>query len=153
MPNKTVYLYTGENSQVVQTENGDRMTMQDFKNKHFSEVVKHWNEADCVIYTQTLSVGVDYSVEESKSFDTFVSLYIGGDIQADSFVQSLMRCRNYRDKTHTIFMKSFDNIKLKRNFSPLDEYIKHGIDLQHDKLDRALDMFRRSTGNRMCLAA
>ena len=49
----------------------------------FADVNKAWAGVQAVIYTQTLSAGVDFSVATEHTFDSFIHVYGGMSCTAD----------------------------------------------------------------------
>lgn len=60
------------------------------KKEDFADVETSWDGLDALIYTGTLSVGVDFN---KPNFDMFVGVFSPKTTTADSFVQSLLRVR------------------------------------------------------------
>lgn len=94
-------LYTGEDYRLV--EGGISHAQQ--KKHDFKNVEKAWKDMDLVIHTSTLQAGVDYSVCIADTFDTFVHVYTGMSNTADQFVQSTLRCRNWKNKEHIMYIR------------------------------------------------
>ncbi len=65
------------------------------------DVNKYWKEARLVIYTSTLSCGVNFT---ENHFHENVSCFTNRAETPDFFTQGLMRCRNLIDNKMTIYM-------------------------------------------------
>lgn len=68
---------------------------EDFRNNEI------WNQCDLLIYTSTLSAGVDFNL---KHFDKLYGIYSQQTSQANYFVQSLLRVRQFNLNTHEIYL-------------------------------------------------
>lgn len=60
---------------------------------------------DVIFHTSTLQAGVDYSVSTADTFDSFIHVYTGMSSTADQFVQSTLRCRNWKNKEHIMYIR------------------------------------------------
>lgn len=78
--------YHGDNYQIE--ESG--LTHAKRKQEDFINIESKWNSYQVVLYTQSISCGVDYNVEIDKTFDQFVHIYAGGSCTPDVFVQSIL---------------------------------------------------------------
>lgn len=63
--------------------------------------VSEWVNYDVVIYTETITVGVDF---DGKHFDCFIGIY-HPPMNPELFVQGLLRVRKFSTKNHYLFMK------------------------------------------------
>ena len=72
---KNIILYHGENYETDCDDNGNKIYHDDRKKIDFGDVENAWITKDCVIYTGTLSVGVDFNI---KHFDKFIGVYSSG---------------------------------------------------------------------------
>ena len=63
---------------------------------------KYWTQARLVVYTGTLTSGVNFT---KKHFHENVSCFTNKGGSASLFTQSLMRCRNLIDNKMTIYIQ------------------------------------------------
>jgi hypothetical protein len=68
--------------------------------------VSQWDHYDAVFYTETVSVGIDFT---KHHFDCFLGVY-SKPMCADQFVQGLFRCWNYISKHHYIIMRQSTDV-------------------------------------------
>lgn len=76
-------------------------THKDFKSAEFKDVNIYWKRARVVIYTSTLSSGVNFT---ESHFHENISCFTSRAGSADMFTQGLMRCRNLIDNKMTIYI-------------------------------------------------
>lgn len=76
------------------------------KAEDFKDVNVAWASIKLLIYTGTLSVGVDFSPENSNdNFDTFINVFQNGCSLATQFIQSFCRCRKFKDTNHILYIQ------------------------------------------------
>lgn len=97
-PNNIQYkCYTGDDMKVT-----DGTTHYNQKIADFKDVNSAWCDIQCLIYTSTLTAGVDFNLD---CFDTFVHIYRKNTCTVNQFVQGMFRVRKYIDKKHTIYFE------------------------------------------------
>lgn len=80
------------------------------KAEDFKDVNETWQNINLLIYTGTLSCGVDYTPENyDDNFDTFINVFQQNCGTAAQFLQSFMRCRTFKDKEHYLYIQHFKN--------------------------------------------
>lgn len=84
------------------------------KAEDFKDVVGCWKSKWLLIYTGTLSVGVDYSPENDEDrFDTFINVFQHNCGTANQFIQSFAWCRSFKDKKHILYINHKTSSKIK----------------------------------------
>ncbi len=79
------------------------------KRYDLENVAESWSKLKFLAYTSTICIGVDYNVR--NHFNSIIGVYSGEQgLNADLFVQGLLRVRNPSATTHTLFMKNKDNV-------------------------------------------
>lgn len=73
----------------------------DNKNEDFKDVETVWANIKFLMYSSTLTIGVDCS--ETK-FDTFINIFQKWCAPATQFIQGFARCRNFNDKEHHVYI-------------------------------------------------
>lgn len=84
------------------------MPHKQFKQQEFTSVNDNWINTNLLIYTNTLAVGVDFSLQY---FDMFIHVYPGRVVSPDIFIQSMMRVRHFNHNQHILFIKQSREIK------------------------------------------
>ena len=119
----------------------------DEENKEFHKAKKRrdlldlnntWKKLDVLIYTGTITAGVSF---DFKHFDKIIGVYCNNASQANYFVQSLLRCWQFKQNTHEIYISPshivnesiipkqiFKKINLMIN-QPIYELFKHEVNI------------------------
>jgi len=86
---KYIKLYTGKDYELTiqasksEHEKDEIVTQRELKKNDFNNVTNAWNNIKVLIYTSCLTCGVDFSVEKTNSFDTFIHVYTGKSASPD----------------------------------------------------------------------
>ena len=94
---KSVGLYHG----IDLEEDSEHGTMHQKKKEELNMVSEHWR-VDCLIYTSTITAGVNFS---ETHFDTFVHVYVANTCDALSFVQGCFRVRQLAIQNHELWFE------------------------------------------------
>lgn len=79
---------------------------KEIKQRDFKDVNSAWKDVQLLLYTGTLSCGVDFSPEDfNDNFDTFVNVFQKNCGLPTQFIQSFMRCRTFKDKEHHLLIE------------------------------------------------
>lgn len=99
-PEKTILFYHGDNYK-IDSDGGVERYHDQTKKEAFIDVELTWRSADVLIYTNTLTVGVDFN---TLQFDKFIGVFISKTSSADGFIQSLLRVRKFKSQTHQVYL-------------------------------------------------
>jgi hypothetical protein len=75
--------------------------MRETKKKELSDVNTYWSQYQVVIWTSSITAGLDCSVP----FDQFYHVFVNNTTDCLSFCQGMFRIRNYRDAEHFLFIE------------------------------------------------
>lgn len=76
------------------------------KAEDFKDVNVAWASIRLLIFTGTVSVGIDFSPRNSAdNFDTFINVFQNGCSLATQFIQSFCRCRTFKDTNHILYIQ------------------------------------------------
>ena len=130
-----VKLYHGD--QLAQNENGVLHKVE--KAEDFKDVNECWKSKRLLVYTGTLSCGVDYNPENyNDNFDTFVNIFQESCGYATQFVQSFARCREFKDKQHLLYIQHY-NKNCTNDITPVcvyDTVVKCGVSIKNKLNDQ-----------------
>lgn len=102
------------------------------KEEDFKDVNKSWKSLRVLIYTGTVTVGIDFQPDNyDENFDTFIGVFQLGCSMATQFVQSMCRCRTFKDKEHLLYIQhnKASNIKPETAADAWDELDNAGRSL------------------------
>ena len=109
MNNIKVVTYHGDNFAVEETDKIDDEEVKTTKEYHFERkrrdllnVNETWSKANLVLYTGTLTAGIDMSLPH---FHENISVFSQQANSAQQFCQGLMRVRKLIDKQMTIYIQ------------------------------------------------
>lgn len=86
--NKKILYFHGEDLRVDKyDEHGFPISQKVIKSEHLSDPNTSWKDYDMVLYTGTITVGVDVSDE---IFDESIHIFTGRSTQVDLFTQGLL---------------------------------------------------------------
>ncbi len=95
------------------------------KAEDFKDVNTVWKGIRLLMFTGTLTCGVDYSPEDpADNFDTFVNVFQYKCSVATQFIQSFCRCRTYKDTQHILYLQHVQN-SMKNPITPRKIWESH----------------------------
>ena len=98
-------IYLNGNNDVLVNE----ITHSEYKKNILLDINKHTEKCSLLLYTGTLSVGVDIQTQ----FDHLIGIYLPAGGLVDTFLQGLNRCRNISGKSSLYISLKVDTEHLK----------------------------------------
>lgn len=123
-PSLNIRTYHGKDH-IVEGSGETQQYHKDLKQQELADVNTNWTQYDVLLYTGTISSGVDF---QTVHFDSNISCFSKNSTTADLFMQGLMRCRNLVDKKISIFI---EHSVFQRDIKLVDTYRKYQAGMEY----------------------